>query len=165
MSQSVTIPTGLSFSIMMMLPIFSSFIFFAMSCIVSFGDAETTGLFMMSLTSTLVVISASVCSLTGFFTTKIFEYMPLITYLTSARRRSCYLNVQYANHCIRLSLSFFLLSELTTTSLLRNSRSLSFDMLSDLTTLPYPFLFFTLFDVMVPPIVCRLILQSLMVVE
>src|ERR687886_1873329 len=70
MSQSVTMPTGLSFSIMTMLPMFPSFIFFAMSWMVSFEDAETTGLFMMSLTITLVVMFASACSLTGFFTTE-----------------------------------------------------------------------------------------------
>src|ERR671923_929934 len=85
MSQSVTMPTGLSFSIMTMLPIFSSFIFFAISLTVSLGDAEITGLFMMSLTRTRVVMCASACSLTGFFTTHSNRILGLITFILPRR--------------------------------------------------------------------------------
>jgi hypothetical protein len=68
-SQSVTIPRGLSFSIIMMLPILCSFILDATSSIVLCGGAEITGLFITSLTRTLVGMLASRCFLVGLFTT------------------------------------------------------------------------------------------------
>src|SRR6185503_11696066 len=71
-SQSVTIPTGFSFSVIITLPIVCSFIFIAMSAMLSLGIAVITGLFIISLTSTLVVMFASVCS-TSFFATIYFR--------------------------------------------------------------------------------------------
>src|ERR671924_1143759 len=70
-SQSVTIPRGFSFSIIMMLPILYSFILDATSPTVLYGGAEITGLFIISLTRTRVGILASRCFLVGLFTTRL----------------------------------------------------------------------------------------------
>src|SRR5215216_2616153 len=70
-SQSVTIPRGFSFSIIMMLPILCSFILDATSSTVLCGGAEITGLFIISLTRTRVGILASRCFLVGLFATRL----------------------------------------------------------------------------------------------
>src|SRR5688572_32400580 len=62
-SQSVTIPTGSSFLNITILPILSVFIFSAISLILESGEDEIIGLFITSLTKTLVVIFASLCLL------------------------------------------------------------------------------------------------------
>src|SRR5262245_31775728 len=70
-SQSVTIPTGFSFSMIIILPILCSFILDATSSIVLCGEAEITGLFITSLTRTLVGMLASRCFFVGRFTTNL----------------------------------------------------------------------------------------------
>src|SRR5512145_436831 len=80
MSQSVTIPTGFSFLMITMLPIFSSFIFLAISFTESSGWQDTTVLFIISLTRTLVVILASRCLLMESLSATTDEDYDLLNY-------------------------------------------------------------------------------------
>ncbi|OGD54414.1 hypothetical protein A3K80_02155 [Candidatus Bathyarchaeota archaeon RBG_13_38_9] len=57
-----------------------SFIFIAMSTTLSLGPAVITGLFIISLTRTRVVMFASVFS-TNFFVTELFRQFGLIIFL------------------------------------------------------------------------------------
>ena len=65
-------------------------------------EAETTGLFMMSLTSTLVVMCISMLSNRLFYHEKVFEFLPLITYLIFTRKMSYYINMIIGIHQILL---------------------------------------------------------------